>query len=208
MKQLQLLIYFFMVVSLSGCMKDLLTSKSNIHDFYTLSAVESARSAHKPLTLSLGVPRPMTGPGLNNEKIILQTQPFKVDYYASGRWIADLPRIVQARMIESFENTGELPKVSSANSDMQTDYLLQLEIRDFQAEYLLANAPPVVHVKVVFKLLAAHDRRIVKTGEFAARVAAPQNSLDSIMATFDQAFLEVEHNIVSAVLNQLRKQNK
>ena len=209
MKSLRcLLSYFFIVMLLTGCMKDLLTSRSNVRDFYTLSAAEFDQTSHQPLKVSLGVQRAIAGPGLNNEKIILKTQPYKIDYYANARWISELPKIVQAKIIESFENSGALPKISTANSDMKSDYLLAVEIRSFQAEYRADNAPPQIQIKIVFKLLTALDHRVVKTGEFEVRRDAPQNSIDSIMATFDQAFVTIEHDMVNAVLKQLRKENK
>ena len=133
------LAYLFIVLVsttlLSGCLGKLFTSSEDVRNFYTLSPISDEGGTAHPLKISLVVQKPVAGPGLNGEKIVLMKESYQMDYYARGKWIAELPKIVQASMIESLENTRQLPKVGNTVANMEANYLLLLEIRAFQAEY-------------------------------------------------------------------------
>jgi cholesterol transport system auxiliary component len=119
------------------------------------------------------------------------------DYFANAAWPDKLPNLVQRALIEAFESSGRIDQVASDTSGVLTDYLLQTEIREFEARYDQPDGPPVALVRVAARLVTRHAHSIVGRVLASREVAATQNSIDAAVEAFDRASGDVVTQIAS-----------
>ena len=61
-------------------------------------------------------------------------EPTRFDYYALANWTDRAPLMVQGLVVESFENSGRIVAVGREAVGLKPDFVLKIEIREFQAE--------------------------------------------------------------------------
>src|SRR5690606_34016020 len=83
----------------------------------------------------LVVDTPVAQASLNTTRIALSRTPITVDYYARAVWTDTAPKLVQTRLIESFENSGKIISVGRDAVCLRSDYILKTELRHFEALY-------------------------------------------------------------------------
>jgi cholesterol transport system auxiliary component len=163
---------------LGGC--GVIPKVNNPVPLYTLSAVEQfdrqLPKADWPLTRAPGV----------------------IEYFAKGAWADNAPVLLQDKLIESFEASGAIVAVGRDAVGLRPDYVLQSELRDFQAEY--SGDTPTAHLRLAAKLVRMPDRRIVVTVNADKRVSAAGTSLAEIVRAFDRAAGEALQDVVVQVL--------
>lgn len=144
------------------------------------------------------VETPVSPAGLSTARIALQDSPIELRYFELANWIDYAPKMVQALIIESFENSGKIVSVGREQIGLRSDFLLKTELREFQAEYedrfpvdtkeLGPNAPaPWAHVRLNVKLVKMPQREIVAQQTFERRIRAEENRMRAIIDAFDDA---------------------
>jgi cholesterol transport system auxiliary component len=135
----------------------------------------------------LVVERPVASAGINTQRIAVQRSPVTLDYFARANWTDQAPALVQTLLIESFENTGKIRAVTRESSQLRADYVLQIELREFQAEYDQAGLPPQAHVRLNGKLIRMPDRTIIANQTSDRLVRAERNEMEAVVLAFDDA---------------------
>jgi cholesterol transport system auxiliary component len=142
---------------------------------------------------------PVASADLNTTRIALTRAPGVVEYFAKGAWADNAPILLQTKLIESFEASGSIVAVGRDAAGLRPDFVLQSELRDFQAEYA-DGGPPTAHLRLAAKLVRMPDRRIVTTVTIEQRVPAAGQSLSQIVDAFDRAAGEAFEQLVVKVL--------
>jgi cholesterol transport system auxiliary component len=169
----------------SGC--SFLETKQPLAQVYTLAPALPAASANPlPATVTIKLMHPLCAPGLDSDNIALTRSGQRFDYYAHSRWAAPVPELVQSWAVDALRAAGHFRAVQSDAVPLDADYLLQLEIRRFQAEYQNDEAP-VVRVQLVATLGRGADRSLISNVVVASDVPAGANRLQSISAAFESA---------------------
>lgn len=145
------------------------------------------------------VETPYANSAIDSTRIALQPMPTRLDYYARANWTDRAPLMVQALMVESFENSNRITAVGRDAVGLRADFILKSELREFQAEYFESGAPQV-HVAVTARLIEAGRRAIVAVESFDARVPATEDSLAAVLVAFDEALGKVLKNLVAWTL--------
>jgi cholesterol transport system auxiliary component len=164
---------------------------------YTLSAVGEYQQSLPKVDWQLVVGTPVASADLNTTRIALTRSPGVIEYFANGAWADYAPILLQGKLIESFEAS----KAVSVGRDavgLRPDYVLQSDLRDFQAEY--SGQAPTAHLRLSAKLVRMPDRRIVANILSEQKVAAAGNSLPQIVQAFDQAAGQAFEEVVVRVL--------
>ncbi len=65
--------------------------------------------------------------------------------------------------------------------------MLDISVRDFQAEYASDNAAPTVHVTILGRLIRVTDRQLVQTFAATAQSRASDNRMTAVAAAFEAA---------------------
>ena len=109
----------------------------------------------------------------------------QVSYYKDVAWSDRLPRLVQARIIETFQNSGAVKAVSSSTGQ----YALATELRAFQIDVTSGKA--YAEIEIFAKLVNTASGKVISTKGFSARVPATTDSPGDAIAALNQAFTEV-----------------
>ncbi|MGH6891073.1 MAG: ABC-type transport auxiliary lipoprotein family protein [Dongiaceae bacterium] len=184
--------------ALSGC--GVIPKVNEPIPLYTLSAVKQFDRSLPNVDWQLVVGTPVASADLDTTRIALTRSPGVVEYFAKGAWADNAPILLQDKLIESFEASGAIVAVGRDAVGLRPDYVLQSELRDFQAE--LTGETATAHLRLAAKLVRMPDRRIVATVNSEQRVPAAGGSLAEIVDAFDraagQAFEEVVVDVLTA----------
>ena len=170
-----------------------LHSKQAATQIYVLAPQLSAPAAGataagaNPAVATLKVLRPLSVPGLDTDRIALTRSGQRLDYFAHSSWAAPLPELVQSGAIDALRAGGNFRAVQSDAAPLEADYLLQLEVRRFHAQYQDAG-PPTVRVQLVATLARRSDRTVIASVMAASDVPVSVNRLQSVSAAFEVAF--------------------
>jgi cholesterol transport system auxiliary component len=193
-------------VALAGC-SSLLHSEAPPVQLYTLTAGVSSGGGADPraaLDASLRVAHPLAGPGLDTSQIVLLEPDHRMDVYAASAWSAEAPALIGALATRTLRASGEWRSVEDAESPFPSDYLLQISLRRFDADYSAgAGAPPTVQVTLDCTLGTEDSRTIAASFVAAGSAAASANRLSDVVAAFqqatDQALASMSRQIVAAM---------
>jgi phospholipid/cholesterol/gamma-HCH transport system substrate-binding protein len=158
---------------------------------YDLSALAASSLTLKPFGKQVSVPDPTALLSLDADKILVQNEDGTVIQLADGKWSDTLPKVVQAKIVQSFENNGALSEVNRTVEGATPDYQLLTEIRRFQVN---AGPSPSADAQISAKI-ATGDGQIIAAKIFTAKEPAKSASAADASAALDRA--------LGAVLTQL-----
>jgi cholesterol transport system auxiliary component len=165
---------------------------------YRLRARRGEASDLPVVSWQLIVSEPVAEQSLDTARIALARSPTRLDYFADSAWTDRTPALLQDLIIEAFENSGRVVAIGRFASDLRADYVLQTELRDFEARYDGASTqPPTIHVRIEAKLVKMPERDIIGNMIFAQEATAAQNEIDSIVVAFDEALNQVLSRLVA-----------
>ena len=187
------------IVGLSGCAR--LLGQAAPPRLYKLEPAPVPASSSRSVSWQLVVQTPEVAGGLDSNRIALTRPPFTLDYFAEAAWTDRVPVMVQSLIIEAFQNSGRILAVGRETFGLRSDYVLRVDIRDFEAEYADAGGrPPSIHARILCSLVRTADRSIVGQHAENRRVAATSNELDRIVAAFNAATSQALEGIVGWLL--------
>lgn len=169
---------------------------------YTLSPKSTFPPDLPSVDWQLGIDQPTSPAGLATTRIAVARGPHSIDYYAGVQWIDDAPNMVQRLLIESFENSRRIVGVGRESISLRSDFVLQMELREFQAHYANGVEAPTINVRLSVKLVRMPQRHIVAAATMERLLPSPDNRMSSIIETFDQALGKVLRDIVVWTLSR------
>jgi phospholipid/cholesterol/gamma-HCH transport system substrate-binding protein len=132
--------------------------------FYSLSAVPAPANP-APLGKQLAIADPTALMAYDSEKVLSQSQAGQVEAINNAKWSDTVPKLMQARLVQSFENAGALGEVSRYVDGATPDYQLATEIRRFQ---VVLGPQPAAEAEISAKLLSG-DGHTVAVRIFSAK---------------------------------------
>jgi cholesterol transport system auxiliary component len=163
---------------------------------YDLIAPRAFAGSTRPVSWQLVVYEPVAVHALETNRLMVRPQADQVSYYKGVAWSDRLPRLVQARMIESFQNSGAVKGVSNSVGQ----YGLATELRAFQVDVSTGRA--TAEVDIFAKLVNTASGRVVATKGFSARVPAKTDAPADAIAALNQAFTEALQDITAWIASR------
>jgi cholesterol transport system auxiliary component len=148
---------------------------------------DSAVPAVPPLAVSLRVSHPLAAPGLDTVHIVLVQADHRMNFYAGSRWPAAAPDVVESLAVQTLRASGAWASVEDTASPFPSDYVLQIALRRFEADYTAGGAVPVVYVMLDCILGRGEGREVIATISASGSAAAAANRLAAVVAAFEQA---------------------
>lgn len=153
---------------------------------YTLTAAHpeapEAGAAHAP---AIEIDEFSAPAAVDTARIVQQTTPNEIAYYADARWADRAPRMIQTLMVETFENGGRFAAVSVRGSGLASDYELMGDIRQFAAIPASGQGKTEVRIDFFARLVRDDDRSIVASKSFGATVPVDGSGMTPIVAAYD-----------------------
>ena len=157
-----------------------------------LPKVSGSGGAQQPaMSSQIALAEPTALVAFQTQKLLVSAKADELTPLAAGQWADSVPNLVQAKMVESFENAG-FAHVSKATDGFTPDRQLLLEIRSFE---VTTAAPATARIEIAARWLGA-DGKIAAERDFHG--AAPASAADSpaVAAALNQAFQPVARDIV------------
>lgn len=136
---------------------------------------------------SLQIGRVTTDPGLGSDRIVLVQTDHRMGFYAASRWAAELPDLVETLAVATLRATGEWDAVYAFPNSLATDYLLQIAIRRFEADYTAGGGNPTVQVTLDCTVVRRSGRDQVASFVVQGSAPATENRLAAVVAAFERA---------------------
>ena len=174
------------VLLAAGC-SGFLHSTAKAEQTYFLRATATPAVATAAIPAALRVAAPGADPGLDTSHIVLVQPDHRMGFYAGSRWPAAAPALVASMAVQTLRASGSWASVQDAASPFPSDFLLQVTLRRFEADYSGGGAAPEVHV-VLDAVLGRHDASdVVGTFEVAGTASAAANRMSDVVSAFEQA---------------------
>ena len=136
---------------------------------------------------SLQVPRPQADPGLATELITLVRSDHRMDRYAGSSWAGALPDVVETLAMDTLRASGNWSSVNDAPSPFAADYLLQIDIRRFEADYTGGGEAPKVYVTLDCTIARRVGRELLTSFVAEGTADADANKMSAVVAAFEKA---------------------
>ncbi|KAA2237587.1 ABC transporter [Salinarimonas soli] len=129
---------------------------------------------------------------LSTDRILVRDGERGVSFLPASQWADQLPALVQARIIQAFENASRLGRVSRPGDRVKVDFQLNTELRAFQIEAGRGEAA----VEISAKAVSEATGRVVASRIFSARVPVAAIDPANAARALDQALNRVLLDIV------------
>ena len=171
---------------LSGCAGGLHSSAPPVQAYVLRAHAPAALPSGAPVG-SVRIARPTAAPGLESDHIAILQPDQRLGFYAASRWAAALPDVLESLAVQTFRGSGGFRSVEDSRAAFPTDYLLQITVRRFEADYAEQSGAPVIHVTLDCLLGRQSTRELVATFVAESSEKAAANRLGSVVAAFEQA---------------------
>ncbi|WP_166254992.1 ABC-type transport auxiliary lipoprotein family protein [Marinobacter salicampi] len=157
------------------------------------------RPGAAPLSQSLAIGTPRAGHILDSRRIAV-VQDSEITSYRGARWADLAPTLLRDRLIEAFQHVGQGSSVSSADANLYADLQLDSRLRAFQSEYV--DGTPTVLIRLDAQLVDNNTQRILASRSFEVRKPSPDETIESVVATFGRASDDLSGEVVDWLLEQ------
>jgi len=183
------------IVGLSGC--TVLNNVNTPTPLYDLKPKVDLPAGLPKVSWQLVVAQPNADADLDTARIALRRNTNITEYFASAAWIDNVPNLLQSKVLEAFEQSGCVA-VGRDIASLIPDYVLQIELRDFQAEY--GGSVAGAHIRLTANLVRMSDRKIVDTINAEGRAQANGTDMSQVITAFEQALGPVLTQVVVGTL--------
>jgi len=129
----------------------------------------------------------------DTQKILVRPKAPQDPSFESARWSDTLPKLIQAKLLQSFENSKYLAAVARPLEGLNSDFQLLTEIRAFQ----ITTAPDTAAVVELSAKILGENGRIKAQRVFRSTVPTKLTDAAAAAAALDQAFGAVAKDIVT-----------
>ena len=129
---------------------------------------------------------------LSTQQILVKDASGTVSFLGGGQWADNLPRLIQTRLINTFENSSQLRGVSRPSSGAVGDVQLISELRSFE----IATPSNEALVEISVKIVSDRDGRIINGRIFRARAPVAAVDAPNAARALDEALSTVMLDIV------------
>ena len=128
----------------------------------------------------------------DTQKILIRSGAGTYSNISDAQWADNLPKLIQARIVQSFENAHQLSAVSRPLEQLTAQYRLELAIRSFQIAM-----DPSAHAVVDVTARLVNDKGVVAGARaFTASIPAKSIQAPDAAAALNEAFSQVAKEIV------------
>jgi phospholipid/cholesterol/gamma-HCH transport system substrate-binding protein len=151
---------------------------------YDLAAPRKLPPLEKLTQTQIAVPEPGAPIALDTQKVVPRSPAGDAESFANAQWSDTIPKLVQAKVIQTLDNSGYLGAVSRPLDGLSADYQLLIDVRAF---HVAGAAGEISEVELGAKVLGTGGR-IVASKVVAAKAPASAAGAKAGVAALDVAF--------------------
>jgi cholesterol transport system auxiliary component len=153
---------------------------------FDLSQPEAGAKKALHVTRQFVVTEPVAVQPLDSDRVLVRRPDGELATLAHTQWSDRLPRLVQARIVQAFENAGAVGRVGVAGGPITPDITLDVEIRVFELEGGASQGK----IELAVKLVNAVSGRTVAARVFQADMSGDTEG-PAAVGTLDRALGQV-----------------
>ena len=188
---------FAALLSLAGCGSLLETTVPPPQMYVLRLAPAAGPTAARASAGSVQVLRPVAGPGLDVDRILLLRSGQRIDSFAASLWAAPAPDMISSMIVDALRANGSFAAVFDDASPHPPHYNLRVSLRRFEADYTAADGPPTIHVTLDATLGRHRDRELVASFAVQQTVRADEDRMAAVVAAFEKATSAAVHALAS-----------
>lgn len=146
------------------------------------------------------VPEPTALKALDSDSILVRVSGTEIQYLSKAQWSDRLPRMVQSKLVEAFENSGRLGGVGKPGQGLAIDYQLVSDIRAFE---IVSSGARAADVEISVKILNDRNGTVKTQKTFRASEPVSGTENRTYIKALDRAFSRVSAEIVDWTLRSL-----
>jgi len=146
------------------------------------------------------VPEPTALKALDSDSILVRVSGTEIQYLSKAQWSDRLPRMVQSKLVEAFENSGKLGGVGKPGQGLAIDYQLVSDIRAFE---IVSSGSRTANVEISVKILNDRNGTVKTQKSFSASEPVSGSENRTYIKALDRAFSRVSADIVDWTLRSL-----
>ena len=178
-----------LVAGLTGC--SVLGGGDKALATFDLAAPAGVKST-RSVSAQVLIPEPVALKALDTERIVVRPSPNEISYYPGAQWSDRLPRLVQNRLVQTFENSGRV-RAGTPGQGLSIDYQVVSDLRAFNYDVAGKQA----HVEISVKLMNDHDGKVVATQVFSGTGPVTSDDAGGVTTALDQV-LEAQMQAIVA----------
>ncbi|WP_309771167.1 MULTISPECIES: ABC-type transport auxiliary lipoprotein family protein [Agrobacterium] len=136
---------------------------------------------------------------LDSENIVVRLSNSEVQYLANSQWSDRLPRMVQSKLVEAFQDTGRLGGVGRPGQGLAIDYQVVTDIRAFEID----TKNNVANIEISVQLLNDRNGTVRAQNVFRASTRVSGTGNANLVKALDSAFAAASREIVAWTLKAL-----
>lgn len=180
-------------VALSGC--TVLSAVSQpAPQLFTLTAPSVETSSTAPSKARVLVDEFVSSASVDTARIVFQPNPNELKYYASARWTDLAPEMIRMLMVQTLESSGRFTSVAARGSEIQGDFFLKGDVRQFAAEK--AGDASQVRISLYMRLVSRQTHGVIAAREFSATTPISGSGMIVVVDAYDAALAQVLRDIV------------
>lgn len=179
------------ILSVLACCVALASCASAPPETFDLRAAPAPRVAtlHAPLAIR----EPVASLDLDSQRILVRTGPGTLATMAGAQWADRLPALVQAKLVQTFQNANQLRFIGRSGAGFAADYVMELDIRAFELDVKKSEAT----IDIAVKILNARSGRVVAAQIFTAAAPAAGAGAAAAASALDAALSMLMPRIVT-----------
>ncbi len=139
------------------------------------------------------VAEPTALKALDGQDIVIKPSPGVIQYLKGAQWADRLPKIVQARLAESFQLSDRVGGVGRPGEGLAIDYQIIVDIRSFE---IRLDGGARAEIELYARILNDRNGVIRASRTFTATAPVAGSGSDAFVAALDRAFAKAAVEIV------------
>jgi ABC-type uncharacterized transport system auxiliary subunit len=177
---------------LAGC------ASSTPLDTFSLSTTQ-VQVAQKRKNVQILVPTPAALKALDSENIVIHDAPGSITYLKGAQWGDRLTNLVQARLVQAFENSNAVGGVGRPGDGLAINYQVQADLRDFGIT--ASSSPQTARIELAVRVLNDKTGEVRATRVFTSTAPVSGAGNKAYIRAVDAGFNDVTRQIVAWVVS-------
>ncbi len=177
---------------LAGC------ASSTPLDTFSLSTTQ-VQVAQKRKNVQILVPTPAALKALDSENIVIHDAPGSITYLKGAQWGDRLTNLVQARLVQAFENSNAVGGVGRPGDGLAINYQVQADLRDFGIT--ASSSPQTARIELAVRVLNDKTGEVRATRVFTSTAPVSGAGNKAYIRALDAGFNDVTRQIVAWVVS-------
>jgi len=168
-------------------------------DTFSLSSSPQVQVSQKRKNVQILVPTPAALKALDSENIVIHDAPGSITYLKGAQWGDRLTNLVQARLVQAFENSNAVGGVGRPGDGLAINYQVQAELRDFGIN--ASSSPQTAKIELAVRVLNDKTGEVRATRVFTSSAPVSGAGNKAYIRALDVGFSDVTRQIVAWVVS-------